>query len=158
MNDLPTNQTLQSLLSRMNPAVPRRYLFVLAGGLWTIAGTVLCLRAEVWLEVLPMGTEIELEVLGAILAVPAYLFLFMHIVRRSIDRITDLPERVCLFAFTAWRGYLLIALMIGLGLALRSTSIPGYWFSLPYTAMGIVLIVGSLQFYRQFLIARAGQG
>ena len=152
------SQNPPSVLSRLNPAVPRHYLFVLAGGLWTIAGIILCLRAEVWLEVFPLGTEIELEALGAILAVLGYLFLFIHIVRKNIDRITELPERVCLFAFTAWRGYLLIALMIGLGLLLRSTSIPKYYLSLPYTAMGIILIIGSIRFYRQFLIVRAGHG
>ena len=152
------SQPHPSLFSRLNPAVPRHYLFVLAGGLWTIAGTILCLRAELWLEVFPLGTEIELEAVGAILAVAGYLFLFVHIVQKNIDRITRLPERVCLFAFTAWRGYLLIALMIGLGLALRSTSIPTYYLSVPYTVMGIILIVGSTRFYRQFLIARAGRG
>lgn len=152
------SQTPPSAFSRLNPAVPRHYLFVLAGGLWTAAGTILCLRAEVWLEVFPLGTEIELEALGAILAVLGYLYLFIHIVRKNIDRITGLPERVCLFAFTAWRGYLLIALMIGLGLALRSTSIPKYYLSVPYTAMGIILLAGSAKFYRQFLVARASRG
>lgn len=150
------SQPHPSLLSRLNPAVPRHYLFVLAGGAWTIAGTILCLRAKVWLDVFPLQTEIELEALGAILAILGYLLLFVHIVRKNIDRITELPERVCLFAFTAWRGYLLIGLMIGLGLALRSTSIPRYYLSVPYTSMGIILIIGSLKFYRRFLVARVG--
>jgi hypothetical protein len=146
------------MFSRLNPAVPRHFLFALAGGLWTIAGTILCVRAEVWLEVFPLRTEIELEALGAMLAVAGYLFLFAHIVQKNIDRITRLPERVCLFAFTAWRGYLLIALMIVLGLVLRSTPVPKDYLSVPYTVMGIILIIGSIRFYRQFLVARAGKG
>lgn len=152
------SQISSILLSRLNPAVPRHYLFALAGAVWTVAGTILCLRAEVWLEVFPVGTEIGLEVLSAMIAVAGYLYLFIRIVRKNIDRITRLPERVCLFAFTAWRGYLLIAVMIGLGLALRSTSVPKYYLSVPFTVMGIILIIGSIRFYRQFLVARTGHG
>jgi hypothetical protein len=151
------SQTSQSVLQKLNPAVPRHYLFVLAGALWTFAGAILCWRAEVWLEDFPLGTELGLETLCAILGAAGYLYLFIHIVRKNIERITSLPERVCLFAFTAWRGYFLIALMIGLGLALRSTSIPKLYLSIPYTVMGVILIIGSVQFYWQYFLARTNQ-
>jgi len=147
-------QTRLSLLTRLNPAIPRHYLFALAGGLWTVAGVMLCLRAEAWLEVFPLGTEIGLAALCVALAAVGYLFLFMHIVRKNIDRIAGLPERACLFAFTAWRGYGLITLMILLGMTLRDTTFPKYLLAIPYTVMGIILIIGSVRFYRQFLVAR----
>jgi hypothetical protein len=114
---------------------------------------MLCLRAEAWLEVFPLGAEIGLEAFCVALAAVSYLLLFMHIVQKNIDRIAGLPERACLFAFTAWRGYGLITLMILLGITLRNTTFPKYLLAIPYTVMGIILIIGSVRFYRQFLVA-----
>lgn len=152
------NQSSHPLLTRLNPAVPRRLLFALAGGLWTVAGTVLCLRGEDWMEALPLETELGLEVLSAFFAVLAYLLFFVHVVRKNIDRIAGLPDRACLFAFTAWRGYLLIALMVSLGIWLRNSVVPKYYLSIPYSVMGMILLLGSAQFFRQFLFAGTRSG
>jgi hypothetical protein len=149
------NQTQNSLIARLNPAVPRRYLFAVAGVLWTAAGVLLCVRAEIWLEAFPIGTEFAIEAISVGLAVIGYIFLFMKVVERNIDRIGRLPERACLFAFTAWHGYLMIAFMMTLGITLRNSSLPKYFLSIPYTAMGGILLVGSLRFYRRFLAAYA---
>lgn len=139
------------MLTRLNPAVPRRYLYVLAGVLWTIAGGVLCVRALVWLDRLSLGAEVVLETTSLVLSIAAYIFLFARLVQKSIDRIAMLPDRVCLFAFTPWRGYIMIILMITLGLGLRSTPIPRLYLSIPYAAMGGTLLIGSVRFYRHFL-------
>lgn len=148
------NQISASLISKLNPAVPRHYLFAIAGVLWTIAGVLLCVRGEIWLEVLPLETEFALETISIGLAVAGYFFFFMNVVQKNIDRIERLPERACLFAFTAWHGYIMIALMIMIGFTLRHSAIPMYYLSIPYTAMGGTLLIGSLRFYRQFLAAR----
>lgn len=149
------SQISASLILKLNPAVPRRYLFAIAGVLWTVAGALLCVRGEVWLEVFPLSTEFAMETIGIGFAVVGYFFLFLKVVQKNIDRIEQLPERACLFAFTAWHGYIMIALMIMIGFALRNSSIPMYYLSIPYTAMGGTLLIGSLRFYRRFLAARA---
>lgn len=148
------NQISASLISKLNPAVPRHYLFAIAGVLWTIAGVLLCVRGEIWLEVLPLETEFALETISIGLAVAGYFFFFMNVVQKNIDRIERLPERACLFAFTAWHGYIMIILMIIIGFTLRNSALPMYYLSIPYTAMGGTLLIGSLRFYRQFLAAR----
>lgn len=140
-----------SLVSKLDPAVPRHYLFAITGVLWTIAGVLLCVRGEIWLEVFPLGTEFALETISIGLAVAGYFFLFMKVVQKNIDRISRLPERACLFAFTAWHGYIMIALMMTIGITLRNAAIPKYYLSIPYTAMGGILLIGSLRFYRRFL-------
>lgn len=145
-----------SLASRLNPAVPRHYLFALAGVLWTAAGALLCIRGEIWLEVFPLGTEFALEAISIALAVGGYFFFFVKVVQRNIERINRLPERACLFAFTAWHGYIMIALMMTIGITLRNAAIPKYYLSIPYTAMGGILLIGSLRFYRRFLTALVG--
>ena len=148
------NHINASLISKLNPAVPRHYLFAIAGVLWTVAGAILCVRGEIWLEVFPLGAEFALETISIGLAVAGYFFFFMKVVKKNIDRIELLPERACLFAFTAWHGYIMIAMMIMIGFTLRNSSIPMYYLSIPYTAMGGTLLIGSLRFYRQFLAAR----
>ena len=139
--------------SSFKPAVPRHYLFAIAAVLWTVAGVILCVRGETWLEGLSRGTEFALEAASLALAVPGYLILFTKIVQKNIDRISRLPERTCLFAFTAWHGYLMIAVMMTIGITLRNTSIPKYYLSVPYSTMGVILLMGSFRFYRTFLVS-----
>ena len=139
-----------SILSKMNPAVPRYYLFGIAGAFWTIAGVVLCARAIIWLDVFPLGLEIALETASIAIAIIGYLFLFVRVVQKNIDRIGHLPENACVFAFTAWQGYVMIAFMIIIGVTLRNTLIPKYFLAVAYTAMGAILLIGSARFFRHF--------
>ena len=138
------------LFSKLNPAVPRYYLFGLAGAFWTFAGVVLCARAILWLNDFPLSIELALETTSIAIAVIGYLFLFVKVVQKNIDRIRQLPENACIFAFTAWQGYIMIASMITIGITLRNTSIPKYFLAVPYTAMGIILLIGSARFFGQF--------
>jgi hypothetical protein len=47
----------------------------------------------------------------------------------------------------------MIGIMMTAGISLRSSSIPLYYLSLPYSAMGGILLAGSVVFYREFLSA-----
>ncbi len=143
----------RSFWDRYNPRVPRRWLFLLAGLIWTGVGTLLCLRALGWYTLFPPSLEYPMEGTGVVLAVAGYTFGFSKISHRNITRIHGLPERVCLFAFTAWRGYIMIALMVTLGLLLRNSSIPKQYLALPYLTMGGTLLLGSIPFYRTFFTA-----
>ncbi len=130
--------------------MPRSWLFALAGGLWTIAGIILCVRAYIWLSLYNVRVELLLTGAGSILALLFYLFLFSRVTRRNINRICALPERPCVFAFTRWQGYLLIGLMITLGITLRTSSLPKAYLILPYLGMGGALLIGSFNFFAQF--------
>ena len=139
------------MISKLNPAVPRYCLYAIAGLLWTVAGALLCIRAEIWLDVFPISTVLALELISAAIATAGYFFVFANVVGKNIERIHRLPERACIFAFTAWKGYVMIALMMTIGITLRNSSLPKYFLSVPYTAMGGMLLLGSVRFYRQFL-------
>jgi hypothetical protein len=143
-------KTRFSILSRFDPAVPRFYLFGLAGAFWTFAGLMLCARAILWLNAFPLSIELALEAASIMVAIIGYLFLFVKVVQKNIDRIGQLPEQACVFAFAAWQGYIMIALMMTIGITLRNTSIPRYFLAVPYTAMGAILLIGSTRFFRQF--------
>jgi hypothetical protein len=130
--------------------VPRRWLLLIAGALWTVAGVILCWRAGVWLAADGSAVALPLELIGLMLAIPFYTFCFVGIVRKSIARIDHLPERASIFAFSAVRGYFMIGGMIALGVALRSSPIPRDYLAVPYTAMGGTLLLASSRFYKRF--------
>ena len=145
------------MINRYNPAVPRHFLYAIAGLLWTLAGGLLCVRGAMWLGEFQLPVIASVEAAAILIAAAGYVFLFAGVVRKNITRIGRLPDRACIFAFTAPRGYIMIALMMTAGISLRSSSIPHYYLSLPYTAMGGVLLTGSIVFYREFLVALAAK-
>jgi hypothetical protein len=142
---------LSSIITRLNPAVPKKYLFGLAGVLWTFAGLVLCARAIMWLSTFSLEIELALETTSLVIGALGYVLLFVRIVQKNVDRIIQLPDRACVFAFSAWQGYIMIGLMMTLGITLRNTSIPKYYLAIPYTAMGAILLIGSARFFRLFI-------
>jgi nucleoside recognition membrane protein YjiH len=144
---------VETILTKLNPAVPRHFLFALAGVLWACAGVVLCFRGVVWIEDVQFPVAFGIEFAGILLAALGYVFMFSRVVRKNIARIGALPERVCVFAFTAWRGYLIIAVMMTAGIALRNSAIPHFYLVLPYTTMGGMLLTGSAAFSRQFVVS-----
>jgi len=139
------------MLQRLNPAVPRHFLYAIAGVLWTLAGGLLCMRGAMWLGGFQFLAVASIETGAFAVAAAGYLLFFAGIVRKNITRIGRLPGRACIFAFTAWRGYIMIGIMMTAGISLRSSSLPLYYLSLPYTAMGGILLTGSVPLYREFL-------
>ena len=135
----------------IRPAVPRHWLFAIAGLAWTAVGILLCARSISWAYASPLDAGLGLEAAGIVIALVGYAFGFTRIVKRNIGRIHGLPDTVCAFAFTAWRSYVLIGLMVMIGIALRNSTIPKVYLVVPYTAMGGMLVIGSVRFYRQFL-------
>ncbi len=133
--------------------VPRKWLFLLAGITWTFVGIMLCSRAILWAEQMTVTYVIVLEMIGITLASLGYFFGFARIVKRNITRIHSLPTKANVFAFTPLRGYIMIGIMISMGILLRSLPFPKYYLSIPYTAMGGALLMGSVQFYWQYSLA-----
>jgi hypothetical protein len=139
-----------NLLYRLNPAIPQRFLFMLAGAAWTAAGLILVVRTIPWFGELPGIVDTLLVALSVAAAAAGHTFLFSRLVEKNVERILALPERVCLFAFTAWRGYAMIALMVTIGISLRSSPLPRYFLAVPYAAMGLILLAGSIRFFREY--------
>lgn len=144
------NITSESFFKKYNPAIPRQFLFLIAGVIWTGVGVLLCGRAIVWLMALSPVVGITLVAAGLLIAGTGYYYGFFKVVKKNMDRIANLPERVCMFAFTAWRGYFMIGLMVTLGITLRNSPLPKVYLVLPYLTMGAVLLIGSFSFYRRF--------
>jgi len=138
-------------LARLNPVVPRHWLLILAGIMWTGVGVLLSSLAVSWWAEMFSITSILLGILGVGISIFANQFQFRSLARKNIDRILSLNEKACAFSFQAWKGYLIIAVMMTAGILLRSSSIPKPYLAVVYAAIGGALLQASFNYYRQFL-------
>ncbi len=134
--------------NRIKPAVSKYLLIALAGLMWSTVGVMLCRMAYYWLKEINWLTALPLELFGVILSLAVYRFGFSGIAQKNIDRICLLPERGCIFAFQAWKSYLIIACMVTLGIILRHSPIPKQYLAIVYTTIGGALLLSSLHYYR----------
>jgi hypothetical protein len=137
--------------ARLKPNVPKCWLFAASGVMWSVVGLFMCATGAGWLagkEVLPM---VGFEMAGIALAVAASRTGFGRIARKNIHRLRQLPQQGCFFAFQAWTSYLIIAVMIALGVALRHSPVPKPWLAIVYTGIGGALFLASFSYYRHLL-------
>lgn len=132
------------------PSVPRRWLFFIAGSLWSIAGIILIERAYGWLTDFDTNRLVVTLILALGLALVFYFGVFIKTVKKNINRIKSFPEDVCIFAFTAWKGYLIVTVMVISGILLRNSIFPRHYLALLYVAMGVSLIIGGSMFFTNF--------
>ena len=134
--------------SSWKPAVSKYWLFALAGLMWSGVGVMLCRLAYGWLAEFSRIRAGSFGLVGIALAMAAYRFVFAGIVQKNIDRLFEYSEKVCIFAFQAWKSYLVIGLMIGLGITLRLSPLPKDILSIVYITIGGALLLGSFKYYR----------
>ena len=136
----------------LNPAVPKPWLLAIAGLIWAGVGVMLCNIAIGWLRVLHQDLGFLLGLGGLSIGVLFHLTMFSRIAKRNIARVHAYPARVCVFAFQAWRGYLIVGFMITLGIVLRHSSIPREFLAVAYLAVGTALILSGAMLARQFFL------
>jgi hypothetical protein len=138
-------------LSALKPAVHRNWLIATAGVMWTTFGVVLCLMAYHWLSTVVSNQPILFGSMGLLLALVIYYFGFSRIARKNIDRLFQFQDKVCFFAFQAWKSYLIIAIMAAMGAFLRHSSIPKQYLAVIYLAIGGALILSSFHYYGRLM-------
>jgi len=136
---------------KYTPAVARHWLLLLAGVVWSGVGITLCVVAAYWLSLSDWPKSGWSAGLGIGLGVLVYRFGFSVIARKNIARIALKPERVCIFAFQAWRSYLLIIIMASLGFALRQSHLPRLILAMIYLIVGTGLVLSSSLYYKELL-------
>ena len=126
----------------------------IAGGVWLAVGVMLGLMAWGWLRNRPPLTITVLVSAGLMLALLFHRFLLTRVARRNIERIESYADKGCVFAFQAWRSYLVILVMIVMGSFLRHTALPREILAVLYTAMGGALGLSSLIYFARFQAIR----
>jgi len=135
---------------KCTPAIARYWLWLLAGILWSGVGITLCIMACYWLSGIDWPVSIQGAGAGLGLGFLIYYFGFSHIARKNIHRIAQQPDTVCLFAFQAWKSYLLIVVMMLLGYTLRHSPVPRLILAVIYSAIGTGLTLSSSLYYAEF--------
>ena len=87
---------------------------------------------------------------GMVMGGTVYRIHFAQLARKNLRRLSQLPEKVSIFAVNSRQGYVIVVFMVGLGIALRRSSIPRSYLALVYTTMGGTLFLASLHFHRRF--------
>jgi hypothetical protein len=136
--------------SALKPGVSKRWLLVLAGFVWSGVGVMLCRLAYGWLRDTQGSPALLLGLSGAVAALGVYRFGFVRVARRNMERIDRSVDNACVFSFQSWRGYLIVAVMVTLGVTLRHSAIPRPVLAVLYAAIGGGLFLASLHYYVHF--------
>lgn len=138
-----------SASSKLRPAIPKVYLYLLAGLMWSGVGLLLSRYAYLWMVPLPAWQFGLILVAGIALGVAIYRFGFSQLAKKNIHRISQIKNvRVCIFAFQEWHNYPLVLVMISLGLFLRVYSpVPKSLLAIMYLGIGAGLFLASIHYY-----------
>ena len=138
---------------KFTPAVHIVWLHFMAGLVWLGVGLMLISFAAQWLKPVVISTQLLLIAAGLVAAVVIYLFGFSKLGKKNIKRINGMQGRkVCLFAFIQWKGYLIVAFMVSLGIYLRVYSpIPKPLLAILYLGIGGGLLTSSLHYFMECL-------
>ena len=146
----------EKIWRKFSPAVPKQWLLIIAGLMWSGVSFLLLKYAVTWLSHPLTVINIFLGLLGVLISIAANTYQFSGLAKKNIDRILAMNSSVCLFAFQAWKGYLIIAIMITGGILLRNSAIPKPYLAVVYAAIGGALLQGSFHYYLSFFrFARA---
>jgi hypothetical protein len=136
------------MTTKFKPGVPKRYLLLVAGIVWTIAGTILLTKGASY--VLQFSNfKILRFIIAFLFGIGFYWVLFTRISLKHINRIKSIDiVKPCIFSFFNFKSYLLVALMISMGIVLRKTE----WINHDllftfYMGMAIPLLLSAARFY-----------
>lgn len=124
----------------------RKILYYIAAALWGIPGVIITVKGIRAYLTMPAGHLWWLLLITAgVLA--GFFFLFTRIVDRYAARIASLPERTTLWQTFPLRGWILIACMSCLGIALKFIpGVPAAFTASFYSGLGPMLILAACRF------------
>ena len=126
------------MLNKLKPGVPKIWLQLLAGLMWTGVGIFLIYLAWGWISAPDVSFRWIFWFVGFFLAFMIYYFGLSKLAQKNSKRIDEIPvEKPCVFAFQEWHSYPLVLFMIALGITLRIfTPIPKPLLEILYIGIG----------------------
>ncbi len=144
------------ILDKLNPAVDRKYLILLAGIMWCGVGIMLMIFALTWLRNFYGAHHYLFYAAGFLLAMPVHHFGFLKLADKNINRLLQITGKKCLFTFITWKSYLTIIIMVFLGITLRHSSIPKQYLSIIYNGIGLALFLSGIRYIRHSIMLMIG--
>ncbi len=138
---------MHPVIQKLNPAVDKKVLIALTGIMWLVVGLMLCKLAIGWLSQTSAKNALWLGLSGALLSLLIFHFGFFKLVYKNVARILSQKNKMCFFAFQTWKSYIIVAIMIGMGTALRHSPIPKPYLSVIYIGFGGAMFWSSLKYF-----------
>jgi hypothetical protein len=96
--------------------------------------------------------QIIIIIIGLLAGWSIARFGFGNIANKNVNRILAYQKNACIFAFQEWKSYILIAIMMSLGILLRTTElIPKFILAPMYIGIGTALFLASFKYYRNLI-------
>lgn len=131
--------------------VRSKYLLLIAAAVWLIAGSQV---ARMGIEAIAAGNgNLWLLLIGIPVTFVVFHMMFSKLVGKHAARIRSYgEEKMHMLKFFDVRGYLIMAVMMGGGIALRSFHlVPGWFIAFFYTGLGIALALAGVGFLVHYL-------
>jgi len=140
---------VDEILTQCWPTVSKRWLHLAAGLIWTAVGVMLLSLAVGWLRPVGLPAALPYVFAGVLLTLAFHFLSFSKLAGKNVGRIEQIRgKKTGLFAFQAWKSYLVIVFMIALGVTLRHyTPIPKPFLAIIYMGVGGGLFLSSLHYY-----------
>ncbi|MCK5456561.1 MAG: hypothetical protein KAI45_05485 [Melioribacteraceae bacterium] len=146
------------MLKKFKPSVRKKCLILISGLMWSGVGVLLNWIASKWLPAFEQWQIVFTYVVGILMGLIIATFGFRKLAKKNSDRIMGYPEKVCVFAFQRWQMYILIAVMMGMGFFMRTTSlIPKYLLAPVYVGIGFALFIASFVYYKSLFTKTDGK-
>jgi hypothetical protein len=139
-------------IKKINPAVDKKILVLLAGLMWCGVGIMLIMFAIKWLTQFGGSGKVIFYLCGFLAAMPIHHFGFLKIADKNLNRLLPITEKKCVFSFMTWRSYFIVLIMILMGIALRHSAIPKQYLSILYNGIGLALFLSGIRYFRFFFV------
>jgi len=134
-------------LQKFKPAVKRKTLLLLSASLWAVIGFMLVCKGMFRLTPLP-DYKLIIVISATLAATLKSRFMLDRAADKAIKRILFLKDGTCLGAVYSIKTWLLVLCMIGMGVILRSSSLPMTLLSFIYLTIGLALMASSRHGWR----------
>ena len=134
------------------PTLPKNQLVLLAGLVWCVAGTMVCM-VGLPLQLTLAQRHLILVPLAASVFLVFYRFVFSRLVVKHTRRIrARTEERLPWWQFFNRSSWVVMGVMMGGGLVLRHSHLmPDWMIAFFYTGLGLALLVCGIRFLRVFV-------
>ena len=126
--------------------IRRAYSYVIAVAIWGIPGINITVKG--FRTYMLMNPDDLWWLMLITVAVSIFFFIIFHrVVRKYSERIASLPDSVMIWQIFPPKGWILLAIMMGLGITLKHIpDVPMSFTASFYSGLGPMLIVSALRF------------
>ena len=126
--------------------IKRAYSYFIAAAIWGIPGVNIAIKG-VKTYMLMNPDDLWWLMLITVAVSIFFFIIFRRVVRKYSERIASLPDSVMIWQIFPTKGWILLAIMMGLGITLKHIpDVPMSFTASFYSGLGPMLIVSALRF------------